>query len=149
MSATTTTIEIPSGATGTAADVLETEIEKLRKRHGTLAANQHARRRLIETKLGDLVAVYDALRAAEREHIDRIVEKLLADDDAAKFAAYRSEVRETFGRMSDAALAFQNGVVRGGIDREELDREIARRDDENARPDPLGGGDPYYEVNRR
>jgi hypothetical protein len=40
---------------------------------------------------------------------------------------YREQVRETFQQMSDQALAFQNTLVRGGIDRQELDREFTRR----------------------
>ena len=42
-------------------------------------------------------------------------------------ASYRAEIRETVQRMSNEALAFQDRRVRGGIDREELDRELARR----------------------
>ena len=44
-----------------------------------------------------------------------------------KMAKYRQQARETFQKMSDQALFFQNTVVRGGIDREELDREMNRR----------------------
>lgn len=40
---------------------------------------------------------------------------------------YRLQVRGTFESMSDEALAFQSSVIVGGIDREEVDREIARR----------------------
>lgn len=40
---------------------------------------------------------------------------------------YRAQVRHTLQRMSDQALEVQSGVVRGGIDREELDREVNRR----------------------
>ena len=44
-----------------------------------------------------------------------------------KMAAYRQQVRETFQKFSDQALAFQNARIIGGIDREECDRELARR----------------------
>lgn len=44
-----------------------------------------------------------------------------------KMQQYREEVRKTFQSMSDQALSFQDSVVRGGIDRQELDREINRR----------------------
>jgi hypothetical protein len=40
---------------------------------------------------------------------------------------YRQQVRETMQAFSDQALAFQDSIIRGGIDREECDREIARR----------------------
>ena len=46
---------------------------------------------------------------------------------AARMAEYRAKIRASFGRMSDQALAFQSRVIRGGIDREEVDREINRR----------------------
>lgn len=41
--------------------------------------------------------------------------------------AYRLQVRETFQRFSDQALAFQSSIIRGGIDRQECDRELERR----------------------
>jgi hypothetical protein len=41
--------------------------------------------------------------------------------------AYRLEARRTFEAMSDAALAFQGARIVGGIDREELERELGRR----------------------
>ena len=40
---------------------------------------------------------------------------------------YRQQVRRTFQQMSDQALDYQSTVIRGGIDRVELEREIARR----------------------
>jgi hypothetical protein len=40
---------------------------------------------------------------------------------------YREQVRETLQAMSDQALRFQDTVVVGGIDREELNRELTRR----------------------
>jgi hypothetical protein len=42
-------------------------------------------------------------------------------------AAYRAQVRETMQRFSDQALAYQDSIIRGGIDREECDRELRRR----------------------
>lgn len=44
-----------------------------------------------------------------------------------RLAKYREEVRKTFQSMSDQALAFQSARIVGGIDREEVDREMARR----------------------
>ncbi len=46
---------------------------------------------------------------------------------------YRATVRATFQGMSDQALAFQDEVVIGGIDREELKRELVRRSGPAAR----------------
>lgn len=40
---------------------------------------------------------------------------------------YRANVRRTFRMMSEQALAFQAGVIVGGIDREELEAELDRR----------------------
>ncbi len=45
----------------------------------------------------------------------------------ARLAKYRADVRKTFQRFSDEALAFQSARIVGGIDREECDREIERR----------------------
>lgn len=57
---------------------------------------------------------------------------------------YRAQVRETFKRLSDKALGYQDAVIRGGIDREECDREIARRRERLANACPTcrgtGGG---------
>ena len=47
---------------------------------------------------------------------------------------YRAEVRETFQKMSDEALAFQSSVIIGGIDREEVDREMEMRRQRRAAP---------------
>ena len=47
--------------------------------------------------------------------------------DTERNAKYRQEVRKTFQMMSDQALAFQSARIVGGIDREEVDREINRR----------------------
>jgi hypothetical protein len=44
-----------------------------------------------------------------------------------KMEQYRQEVRKTFQSMSDQALQFQDMRIVGGIDREEIDREINRR----------------------
>lgn len=44
-----------------------------------------------------------------------------------RFAQYRREVRETMKAMSDEALRFQARHVIGGIDREELEREMRAR----------------------
>ncbi len=44
-----------------------------------------------------------------------------------RMAAYRLQVRETMGYFSDQALRYQSSIIRGGIDREECDREIVRR----------------------
>lgn len=44
-----------------------------------------------------------------------------------KLKTYRQQVRKTFQSMSDQALAFQSSIIRGGIDREECDREMTRR----------------------
>jgi hypothetical protein len=46
---------------------------------------------------------------------------------AVRLEKSRLEFRETFQGMSDEALTFQNGIVVGGIAREELDREINER----------------------
>jgi hypothetical protein len=48
-----------------------------------------------------------------------------------RHAAYRAEIRRTLQKFSDEGLAFQDRRIIGGIDREECDREIRRR--ENAR----------------
>ncbi len=40
---------------------------------------------------------------------------------------YRVDVRRTMRRFSDQALRFQDSIIHGGIDREECDREIMRR----------------------
>jgi hypothetical protein len=40
---------------------------------------------------------------------------------------YRETVRGTFRRLSDRALAYQAGVIVGGIDREECEAELRRR----------------------
>jgi hypothetical protein len=45
----------------------------------------------------------------------------------ARMATYRAQVRETFGQMSDEALVFQNSIIVGGIDAEEVERELNRR----------------------
>lgn len=45
----------------------------------------------------------------------------------ARSLVYRSEIRHTLQGMSDKALAYQALVIVGGIDREELEREQARR----------------------
>lgn len=45
-------------------------------------------------------------------------------------ADYRERIRETMQAFSDEALAFQDIRIVGGIDREECDREIARRLDQ-------------------
>jgi hypothetical protein len=48
--------------------------------------------------------------------------------DTPAASEYRRLVRDTFRKMSDRALAYQSSVIVGGIDREEVDREIARRE---------------------
>ena len=56
--------------------------------------------------------------------------RLLRNDPRAAerdIERYAQQVRETLQQMSDEALAFQNTVVHGGVDRVELDRELARR----------------------
>ena len=40
---------------------------------------------------------------------------------------YRQQVRQTMQAFSDEALAYQDRIIIGGIDREECDREIERR----------------------
>lgn len=47
------------------------------------------------------------------------------EDD--RLEKYRAGIRRTLQGMSDRALQFQDGIVRGGIDRQELDLEINRR----------------------
>lgn len=47
--------------------------------------------------------------------------------DTPRVAAYRAEVRRTMRAFSDEALRFQDSVIIGGIDREECNRELARR----------------------
>lgn len=49
--------------------------------------------------------------------------------------AYRVEIRSTLRSLSDEALRYQDGIVRGGIDREEIDAEIARRAREHPSPE--------------
>lgn len=44
-----------------------------------------------------------------------------------RLAQYRAEIRRTFQAFSDEALAYQDARIVGGIDREECDREKARR----------------------
>ena len=54
----------------------------------------------------------------------------LVDDQLARLgleSTYRSEVRQTFRALSDEALAYQSSIIVGGVDREECDREVARR----------------------
>ena len=51
----------------------------------------------------------------------------MTNEQQAKFDKYRDEVRKTFQSMSDQALAFQSARIVGGIDREEVDREMNRR----------------------
>lgn len=53
--------------------------------------------------------------------------ELVDEQPADPHAAYRESVRRTFRAMSPAALAYQSTVVVGGIDREELEAEAARR----------------------
>lgn len=55
-----------------------------------------------------------------------VVEEL-ATDRTDRNSNYRAQVASTFQRMSDQALDFQDSVVVGGIDREELDKEITNR----------------------
>ncbi len=40
---------------------------------------------------------------------------------------YRADIRRTMRHFSDQALRLQDSIIRGGIDREECDREIMRR----------------------
>lgn len=40
---------------------------------------------------------------------------------------YRTQIRKTFQSLSDRALAFQDGRIVGGIDRQECDAELLRR----------------------
>jgi len=47
--------------------------------------------------------------------------------EAERQKAYRAQVRKTFQAFSDQALEFQSARIVGGIDREECDRELARR----------------------
>lgn len=51
----------------------------------------------------------------------------MKDPQQQRLDAYRKQIRRTCQAMSDQALMYQNSVTRGGIDREEVDREIARR----------------------
>lgn len=44
-----------------------------------------------------------------------------------RLAEYRASIRRTFQSMSVQALDFQSARIVGGIDREEVDREIGRR----------------------
>lgn len=53
------------------------------------------------------------------------VARLQAQEE--RLERYRLEVRRTFQAMSDEALRFQSARIVGGVDREEVDREIARR----------------------
>ena len=53
--------------------------------------------------------------------------ELVDEQPADPQADYRERVRRTFRGMSPAALAYQSTVVVGGIDREELEAEAARR----------------------
>ena len=67
------------------------------------------------------------LRPGERIPIstNRIVEP--NGGAASRLLAYRTQIRQTLQSMSDQALRFQATVIRGGIDREELIREMNRR----------------------
>jgi hypothetical protein len=47
--------------------------------------------------------------------------------DTEREAKVRADFRRTMRAFSDEALAFQDTIIRGGIAREECDREIARR----------------------
>jgi hypothetical protein len=51
----------------------------------------------------------------------------LAADEAQRLQDYRAQVRETMQAFSDQALASQSARIIGGVDREECDRELARR----------------------
>lgn len=49
------------------------------------------------------------------------------DEHEKHMAEYREQARRTFQQFSDQALLFQDTIIRGGIDREECDRELNRR----------------------
>jgi hypothetical protein len=56
---------------------------------------------------------------------------------------YRTQVRRTFQKFSDEALAFQDARIIGGIDREECDREKARRAQRCCCPDDCNCHHPH------
>ncbi len=48
-------------------------------------------------------------------------------DHEAHLAKYRMQTRRTMQLFSDQALRLQDSIIRGGVDREECDREITLR----------------------
>ena len=74
----------------------------------------------------DYVIPIDEMRAIVFERVGDPIVGIPAPD-SPRVAAYRAEVRETMRQFSDAALAYQDARIIGGIDREECNREMARR----------------------
>jgi hypothetical protein len=78
-----------------------------------------------ETEAAARRAVKERISVADGDRICWV--SVTATETVTVPDSYRDQIRRTFKAFSDAALAFQSERIIGGVDREECDRELARR----------------------
>lgn len=81
----------------------------------------------VERKKTVLMILADELSAPATRSGRPSTFKIGGTPDVQPLETYRAQVRRTMQAFSDEALAYQAGIIVGGIDREELERELERR----------------------